>query len=246
MALMTRRLFIPVLALAALSACSLRNVSCSTAPPAPIEPPPFVAGETPYEPSGTFVGIGFLGDSLTAGLGVLSDEAFPSVIRDMFHAEGYTEVDTLNAGFSGDTTAGGLRRVDGVLDEGVQILVVALGGNDALRGLSTTQTYENLAGIIDIALGRGVGVLLAGMQAPTNLGQDYQDAFRGIYERLALEYLGSIQYVPFLLEGVAANPRLNQPDGIHPTPEGHRVIAELLYPRLRDMVDPLIYSGGGS
>jgi acyl-CoA thioesterase-1 len=241
---MSRRLLVTTLALVALSACSFRNVSCGTAPPAPIEPVSLSGGETPVDPEvPPLLGIAFLGDSLTAGLGVMSDDAFPTKIVEMFFSEGYTEVDILNGGLSGDTTAGGLRRVDGVLQPGVHILVVALGGNDALRGLSTTQTHDNLAAIIETALGRGVMVLLAGMQAPTNLGTDYQESFRAVYQQLSAEYAGSVEFVPFLLEGVAANSRLNQPDGIHPNQAGHLVIAELLYPRLRDMVDKLIFSG---
>jgi acyl-CoA thioesterase-1 len=157
----------------------------------------------------------------------------------MFAAEGYGEVEVANAGLSGDTTAGGLRRVEGVLAPNVKILVVALGGNDALRGLSVTQTRENLEQIIDTGLGSGVDVMLTGMEGPTNLGIDYRTNFRNTFVSLARQYAGQITFVPFLLEGVAGNPALNQADGIHPNEEGARRIAELLYPRLRDLVDQL-------
>ncbi|HET9370086.1 MAG TPA: arylesterase, partial [Vicinamibacterales bacterium] len=179
----------------------------------------------------------FLGDSLTAGYGLLTNQAYPALIQDMFEAEGYTEVETRNAGLSGDTTAGGLRRVDNILTPNVHILVVALGGNDVLRGLSVTQTHDNIAAIIDKALATNVGVLVAGMQAPTNYGQDYAPAFRAAFDRIGREYAGRITFVPFLLEGVAGVPTLNQEDGIHPNVEGQRKIAEMLYPLLRSMVD---------
>jgi acyl-CoA thioesterase-1 len=161
----------------------------------------------------------------------------------MFAAEGYGQVEALNAGISGDTTAGGRRRVDEALEPGVRILVVALGGNDALRGLGVAQTRENLKFIIDTARGKGVHVTLCGMEAPTNLGDDYRDAFRALYAELAREYRADVKFIPFLLAGVAGNPALNQADGIHPNEQGARVIAELLYPTLRTQVDEL--GGGG-
>lgn len=183
--------------------------------------------------------IAVLGDSLAAGLGLLTEEAFPSRLQDMFRGEGYDEVEILNAGVSGDTTAGGLRRVESLLAPNVRILVVALGGNDALRGLSVSQTRQNLKGIIDSALASGVEVMLTGMEGPTNLGEDYRTNFRDAFTGLAMEYRGRISFVPFLLEGVAGNPTLNQADGIHPNAQGANLIAEHLYPRLRDMIDQL-------
>jgi len=178
-----------------------------------------------------------LGDSLTAGFGLLSNRAFPALIEQKFADEGYEGLSVVNAGQSADTTAGGLRRVDQLLDPPVKILVVALGGNDALRGLTVQDTRENLRQIIERARGRGVQVMLCGMQAPTNLGQDYQAAFRQLYFDLLRDYQRQIVYVEFLLEGVAGNPALNQADGIHPNEEGSKVIAEALYPHLRGMVD---------
>jgi acyl-CoA thioesterase-1 len=190
-------------------------------------------------PASSRVVIAFLGDSLTAGLGLLSTQAYPSLIGDMFLAEGYDDVEILNGGISGDTTAGAARRVDQLLSPDVRILVVALGGNDALRGLTVQQTRDNLRTTIEMAFDSGAEVLLAGMQAPTNLGQDYQSAFREVFSGLALEYGRRLTFVPFLLEGVAAQPHLNQGDGIHPNEQGARVIAEHLYPPLRGMVDAL-------
>lgn len=180
-----------------------------------------------------------LGDSLTAGLGLLLEQSYPNRLQEMFMAEGYHEVDILNAGISGDTTAGGLRRISEVLHPGVRIVVVALGGNDALRGLSVDQTRRNLVGIIDASLDSGAAVLLTGMEGPTNLGEDYRTSFRNVFQDIAADYRGRIRFVPFLLEGVAGMPNLNQPDGIHPTAEGARLVAEHLYPTLRDMVDEI-------
>ena len=186
--------------------------------------------------------IAFLGDSLTAGYGLVAQQSFPTLIENMFHAEGYGDVEVLNGGMTGDTTAGGLRRVEQLLNPNVRILVIGLGGNDALRGLTVKQTHDNLAAIIDGVNRSGVGVVLAGMEAPTNYGQDYQDAFRATFGQLAQEHR-NVTFVPFLLEGVGGHPELNQADGIHPNADGARIIAEHLYPKLRTMVDSL--GGGG-
>jgi len=129
---------------------------------------------------------------------------------------------------SGDTSAGGLRRVDWSLDGDVRVLLVALGGNDALRGLSTDELRRNLAAIIDRARRRNITVILAGMEAPPNLGRAYTSAFRQVYRDLAAEY--RIALIPFLLDGVAGRPWLNQPDLIHPNAEGARKMADLVWP----------------
>jgi acyl-CoA thioesterase-1 len=188
-------------------------------------------------PASRRIVIAFLGDSLTAGAGLMTNQAYPALIGEMFAAEGYDMVEILNAGVTGDTTAGGVRRLDQVLAPDVRILVVALGGNDALRGLTVAQTEENLSVIIERALANGTEVLLAGMEGPTNLGDDYRLRFRGAFAGLAQSYRRQIFYVPFLLEGVAGLPHLNQPDGIHPNEQGARLVAEHLYPTLRNMVD---------
>jgi acyl-CoA thioesterase-1 len=159
----------------------------------------------------------------------------------MFAAEGYGEVQVVDAGVSGDTTADGRNRVDDVISQqsDLKILVVALGGNDALRGLTVAQTHDNIEAIVQTALAAHVRVLLAGMEAPTNLGDDYRTGFREAFARVAEEFKGQISFVPFLLEGVAGVPALNQDDGIHPNDAGAKKVAELLYPPLRNMVDLL-------
>jgi acyl-CoA thioesterase-1 len=238
---MGARRLLPAILLVLVSACSLRDAACGSSPP---PPPPAAAPEAlggTAAPGSSAIRIAFLGDSLTAGLGLLSDQAYPAQVQALLEADGY-EVEAINAGVSGDTTAGGLRRVEQSLDGSVKILVVALGANDALRGLTTQQTHDNLAQIIEKALAKGVGVLLCGMEGPTNLGADYRDAFRQVYMNLLREYQGRIAFVPFLLEGVAGNPALNQADGIHPNPEGSKVIAKLIFPRLRELADR---AGGG-
>ena len=120
---------------------------------------------------------------------------------------------------------------------GTHVLVVALGANDALRGLTTQQTQENLSQIVEQALARNIQVVLCGMEAPTNLGEDYRESFRQVYLNLVRQYSGRIIYVPFLLEGVAGNPALNQADGVHPNAEGAKVVATVVYPQLRVAVD---------
>jgi len=204
--------------------------------PAPVDPATGQSSEPVIE-------IAFLGDSLTAGLGLLAEQAYPNVIKQMFHAEGYTEVDVVNGGSSGDTTAGGARRVEQLLSANTRILVVALGGNDALRGLTVQQTHDNLASILDQAVSRRLAIMLAGMLAPTNLGEDYQKGFQNVFVRLSSEYQNSIVFLPFLLDGVAGDPNLNQADGIHPNAQGARVIAERLFPGLRRLVDDSLNAG---
>ena len=204
--------------------------------PAPVDPATGQGSEPAVE-------IAFLGDSLTAGLGLLAEQAYPNVIKQMFHAEGYNEVDVVNGGSSGDTTAGGARRVEQLLSANTRILVVALGGNDALRGLTVQQTHDNLASILDQAVSRRLAIMLAGMLAPTNLGEDYQKGFQNAFLRLSREYQNSIVFVPFLLDGVAGDPNLNQADGIHPNAQGARVIAERLFPGLRRLVDDTLNAG---
>jgi acyl-CoA thioesterase-1 len=186
----------------------------------------------------------FLGDSLTAGLGLTLAQAYPNRILELFTGEGYGEIDVENAGVSGDTTAGGLRRIESLLEPNVKIVVVALGGNDALRGLSVAQTRSNVQAIVDLLLQHNRAVLLAGMEAPTNLGADYQQGFHDAFIGLAQAYRGRITFMPFLLDGVAGDPSLNQADGIHPNDAGARIIAQHMYPLLRDMVDQLPVVGG--
>ncbi|MGE5244300.1 MAG: arylesterase [Betaproteobacteria bacterium] len=164
-----------------------------------------------------------LGDSLTAGLGLPVDEAYPSLLQQDLDQRGL-KYEVVNAGVSGDTSAGGLSRLDWSLQGDVKVLVVALGGNDALRGLPPSELEGNLAKIIERAQARGVTVVLAGMEAPPNFGADYTVAFHRVYPELARRY--HLAFVHFLLDGVAGHPDLNQADGIHPNARGARIVAD--------------------
>ena len=175
----------------------------------------------------------FLGDSLTAGLGLEADQAFPAVVGRMLEEEGLpTRV--VNAGVSGDTTAGGLSRLDWLLRQSPEVVVVGLGGNDGLRGIAPKASEENLRATVRRCRAAGASVLLLGMLIPPNYGPEYTQQFREVYPRVARET--DVPLVPFLLEGVGGDPRLNQPDGIHPTAEGHQVIARNVLPHLRPIV----------
>jgi acyl-CoA thioesterase I len=176
----------------------------------------------------------FLGDSLTAGLGLPADEAYPAIVQRKLDAE-HLNYEVVNAGVSGDTTAGGLRRLDWVLSGDVRLLVVALGANDGLRGLPPKEMKQNLSTIISTARNRGIAVVLAGMEAPPNVGPEYTAAFRNVYRDLAREQ--RIRLVPFLLQGVAGDPALNQADGIHPNEEGARRVAEVVWPAIRPVLE---------
>ena len=177
----------------------------------------------------------FLGDSLTAGLGVAPSEAYPALIERKLRDAGLA-FDVVNAGVSGDTSAGGLRRLDWSLEGDVRVLVVALGGNDGLRGLPASELRQNLSAILDRAEARHIAVLLAGMEAPPNFGDAYTRGFRAVYRDLARSH--HVRFIPFLLDGVAGQSALNQADGIHPTPEGHRAIADLVWRELRPLLAP--------
>ena len=175
----------------------------------------------------------FLGDSVTFGLGLPPHEAYPSIIQELIDAEGY-RYKVHNASVSGDTTAGGLRRLSWVLDGDIHVLVIALGANDGLRGLSIAQMQENLSGIIEEAKSKDILVLLTGMEAPPNLGSLYANDFRVVFRDLADEY--DVILLPFLLEGVAGNVELNQADGIHPNTKGAQMIAEMVWLTLKPML----------
>jgi len=173
-----------------------------------------------------------LGDSLTAGLGVGVEEAYPALLEARLRGEGF-DYRVVNAGVSGDTSAGGLRRLDWALKLKPQVLIVALGANDGLRGQPPAALRANLTQIVERARGAGARVLLAGMRVPPNYGDEYARAFAAVYASVARAT--GVPLAPFLLDGVAGDPRLNQADGIHPTAEGHRVIAERLWPHLRPL-----------
>jgi acyl-CoA thioesterase-1 len=177
-----------------------------------------------------------LGDSLTAGYGLVETESYPALLQARIDAEGY-EFEVVNAGVSGDTSAGGLRRMDWALDGQVRVLIVALGGNDALRGLSVGELEQNLTKIIEKARARNVAVILAGMEAPPNFGPEYTIAFRQVYRDVARRQ--RVLLIPFLLEGVAGQSGLNQPDGIHPNAQGTRIVADTVWSVLRPVLDQM-------
>ena len=174
-----------------------------------------------------------LGDSLTAGLGVGVEEAYPALLEARLRREGF-DYRVVNAGVSGDTSAGGLRRLDWALKLKPQVLIVALGANDGLRGQPPAALRANLTQIVERARGAGARVLLAGMRVPPNYGDEYARAFAAVYASVARAT--GVPLAPFLLDGVAGDLRLNQADGIHPTAEGQRVIAEHLWPHLRPLL----------
>jgi acyl-CoA thioesterase I len=174
-----------------------------------------------------------LGDSLTAGLGLEASEAFPARLEAALNAKGL-DVRIVNAGVSGDTAAAGLARLDWALSDDVDGLIVELGANDALRGLDPAQTEAALDAILARAAARKLPVLMAGMQAPPNLGPDYAAAFDAIYPRLAEKH-GAILY-PFFLDGVAAQPSLNQSDGIHPNGKGVDIIVKRIMPSVEGLI----------
>ena len=179
----------------------------------------------------------FFGDSITAGYGLEMEQAFPALIQKKIDESGWPH-HVINAGLSGETSAGGLRRVDWVLQRKVDVFVLELGGNDGLRGINTESTKENLQGIIDKVKQRypEAVILLTGMEAPPNMGQDYTNAFRSIFSDLAEE--NNLPFMPFILEDVGGIPELNLPDGIHPTAEGHEIIAENVWVLLRPLIRP--------
>jgi acyl-CoA thioesterase-1 len=174
-----------------------------------------------------------LGDSLAAGLGLPAGQAFPARLEARLRARGVA-VEVRNAGVSGDTSRAGLERLDWAVPEGTDAVILELGANDALRGIEPAETRANLAAILQRLRQRRIAVLIAGMRAPPNLGGQYAQAFNRIFPELAAEY-GAALY-PFLLEGVAADPALNQADGMHPNAAGADRIAE----RLADPVERLI------
>jgi acyl-CoA thioesterase-1 len=205
------------------------QVGESSAPPAP----PTKAASTEAASANDAPSVVFLGDSLTAGLGVAPEQAYPALIQQRLRQAGYPD-EVVNAGVSGDTSAGGLRRLDWSLKRRVHVLVVALGANDGLRGLPPQQLEANLDAIIERARARGAAVLLAGMEAPPNFGASYTRQFRAVYPALAARH--RLPLVPFLLAGVAGVADLNQSDGIHPNARGHRVLADLVWRELEPLL----------
>jgi acyl-CoA thioesterase-1 len=167
-----------------------------------------------------------LGDSITAGRGLDEDQAYPALVEALARGD-HRDWTVINAGVSGDTSAGGLRRVDWVLRAHPDLVFIALGGNDGLRGLPPAKMQDNLLAIIDRCAGAHVRTAIAGMQMPTNYGADYRAAFAAVFP--AVSTARSIPLLPFLLDGVGGHPDLNQADGIHPTAEGQQKVATLVY-----------------
>ncbi len=172
-----------------------------------------------------------IGDSITAGLGVAEDKVYPTLLADKFQQEGMPTT-VLNGGLSGDTTAGGLRRIDWYLKQNPDLLLIELGGNDGLRGISLADIEANLGAMIEKAQAAKVDVRLIQMQVPANFGQEYTDGFFALYSKVAKQY--NVPLLPFLLDGVAGDRKYNQPDGIHPTEEGHALIADTMFAQLKD------------
>lgn len=170
----------------------------------------------------------FFGDSITAGYGIQIEQSFPSLIQQKID-ERDLNYEVVNAGLSGETSAGGLGRIDWVLQAKPEVFILELGGNDGLRGLSLEETEKNLKAMIEKvrAVNAEAKIFLAGMQIPPNLGQDYTSEFKALYPKVAEEM--NVELIPFLLEGVGGDPKLNLSDGIHPNAKGHQLVAETVW-----------------
>lgn len=180
----------------------------------------------------------FLGNSLSAGYGLGTEFAFPALIQEKIDSLGWN-FKVINAGLSGETSSGGLRRIDWLLQRKIDVFFLELGANDGLRGIPLDLTQQNLQAIIDRVKAKNaeVRIVIAGMLVPPNMGREYSSKFRTLFQELAKKNEAAL--VPFLLEGVGGNPKLNLPDGIHPTAEGHRIVArnvwQVLKPVLQEM-----------
>ncbi|MBA5866536.1 MAG: arylesterase [Nitrospira sp. CR1.3] len=196
--------------------------------------PSLALGEKPLQPTAdSRPRIVAFGDSLTSGLGVAAEEAYPAQLQRLLDGAGF-RYRVINAGVSGDTTAGGLRRVTWALNSKPTLVIVELGGNDGLRGLSLAETKRNLERIIEQFQRASVTVVLAGMKLPPNYGVEYTKAFEGIYPALAQQY--RLKLIPFFLDGIAGSTELNQADGIHPTAEGYRIIVGKIFETVRPLL----------
>lgn len=210
---------------------ALALIACSGGS-APAEPRQRRAANTEAKPN--LPKIVAFGDSLTAGFGLSEKESYPYLLQERLRADGYN-YEVINAGVSGDTSLGGLERIDWTLEQdGIEILILELGANDLLRGMPVASMKENLAEIIRRAKAKNVRVLLCGMLAPPTMGSEYQREFVKAFPDLASEH--KVEFLPFLLEGVALNKELNQSDGIHPNAEGTRIMMENIYRALKPML----------
>jgi len=182
-----------------------------------------------------------LGDSLTAGYGLLQADAFPNRLEQALIKDGIA-VKVVNAGVSGDTSAGGLSRLNWALSDKPEAVIIELGANDGLRGLEPTETFKNLDAILRILQKRKLAVLLTGMRAPPNLGGDYGQEFAAIFPRLAKKY--DVTLYPFFLDGVATLPELNQEDTIHPNVKGVKVVVGRILPYVKKMLESVQKKNG--
>lgn len=205
----------------------------SAADRAATAPRPAPTPAEPAKPAPTRPRVVILGDSIAAGYGLRREESFPARLQERIDREGLP-FEVVNAGVSGDTSAGGLRRLDWSLEGDVRVLVVELGGNDGLRGLPPAELKKNLTAIIRAARQRRLAVLLCGMEAPPNAGPAYASAFRETYTAVAREE--RVPLVTFVLDGVAGVQSLNQQDGIHPNAQGARMVADTVWPKLAPLL----------
>lgn len=218
----------PLLAASLFAACggTSNGPASSSAAPTPKE------SVTPAE---TLPKIVAFGDSLTAGYGLSPQESYPALLQKMLDADGL-RYEVVNAGISGDTSAGGVRRIDWSLDAGgVRFVILELGANDFLRGQPVGETKKNLSAIIERSKSRGARVLLAGMYTTSNAGEGYEREIDEVFKSLAKEH--GVALIPFFLEGVAGKAELNQQDGVHPNAEGTRLVAATVYRYLRPMLE---------
>lgn len=178
----------------------------------------------------------FYGNSITAGYGLDMSEAFPALIQERVDSLGY-DYHVINAGLSGETSAGGLSRIDWILKTPVDVFVLELGGNDGLRGISLDETEKNLSLILEKVKQSNpqVKIIVAGMQIPPNMGQEYSERFKSIFPNLSQMHKTAL--IPFILESVGGIPELNLPDGIHPTPEGHKIVTENVWAALLPIIE---------
>lgn len=230
----------PLLLLCVLLAagCGEENPSNPEENAAPPPPPPPSETQAAEEGDASAPVVLFLGNSLSAGYGLDPELAFPALVQQKIDSAGWS-FRVVNAGISGETSAGGLSRIDWLLRQRIDVLVLELGGNDGLRGINLDVTEQNLQQIIDRtrAANPDVEVVLAGMQVPPNLGHTYTTRFRTLFPELA--EANDTHLIPFLLEGVGGIPRLNQGDGIHPTAEGHRIVANTVWETLRPVLEEI-------
>lgn len=222
MKFLTSLLLIAILALAACKDDKAEPIAAKPSAPAAAAP------------SNSLPKIVAFGDSLTAGYGLPLSESYPALLQKKLEADGYA-YEVVNAGVSGDTTDGGVRRIDWALEGDVKFMILELGANDILRGQPVSKLKTNLAQIIERARARGVKVVLAGMEAPTNTGPEYRREVHEAYQELAEK--PDVEFIPFFLDRVAGVQSLNQGDGIHPNAEGTRIVTETVYRALRPMLE---------